>query len=191
MGRFEGFYTGETPSDAPVGFADSDMFARRREKKERERAKADQLHQWETELHKCSSRKLLKAYINKYKSVDENPYVKRATEKLDNLDFQDWKRNENGLKQYIAQHPNGRHVEEAKNLILRLKMDANKKESLRAERIEKVESIFAIVAIAAFVIVFCLVFFGTDADFWEAGGAALSVGLPIAAIYNFIVKPLL
>lgn len=189
MGRFEGFYTGEDATVDDGGFSGSEVFAQRRLKKEREQAKAKQLEQWENELQQCSNRKTLKRYIEKYKSIPENPYVRNASEKLDEMDFIEWKGNENGLNQYITTHPNGKHVAEAKNLISQICRNTWYQDTAKADRKEKVETVFGIVAVSIVVIVFCLVFFGAEATFIEAAGAALGAGFPIAGIYNFFIKP--
>ena len=188
MGRFEGFYTGGDAAVDSGGFSSNDIFAQRRVKKEREQAKAIQLQQWKNELQQCATRKALRQYIDKYKSI-ENPYVKDAEEKIDEMDFKAWKGNENGLNQYITTHPNGKHVDEVKNLISQIRSNAWSRDVAKAERKEKVETVFGIIAVSIVVIVFCLVFFGTEASFVEAGGAALVAGFPVAAIYNFFVRP--
>ena len=136
-------------------------------------------------MEQCANRKALRQYVDKYKTI-ENPYVKDAEEKLDEMDFKAWKGNENGLNQYITTHPNGKHMEEVKNLISQIRSNAW---SRNVARKEKVETVFGIIAVSIVVIVFCLVFFGTEASFMEAGGAALGVGLPVAAFYNFLVRP--
>ena len=50
MGRFEGFYTGGDATVDNGGFSGSEIFTQRRVKKERERAKAMQLEQWNNVL---------------------------------------------------------------------------------------------------------------------------------------------
>jgi len=172
MGQFEGFYTGEETAVDNDGFLDSDTFTRRRLKREQEKAKAALLDKWKAELEQCSSRKLLKKYIETYKSETENPYVRQAEEKLDDLDFQESKVSEYALRQYIEKHPKGKHIGEAENLILKMGLaHADLVIQERKQKAEK-EDIAAGICLVMMIIVFLLTFFGTDATFWEAGGAA-------------------
>lgn len=189
MGRFEGFYTGEEANVNDGGFANSEVFAQRRKKKEREEAKIKQREQWKVEYQQCSTRKALKQYIDKYQYVTENPYVGDAREKLDEIDFKSWKDNEHDLKLYLVTHPKGKYVDEAKKLISQMRNDAWNRNVIKADRKEKLEIIFGLLAVVAAVTVFCLDFFGTEANFMEAGGAALGAGAPIAGIYYFFVRP--
>lgn len=181
MGLFEGFYTGEEANADNGNFLGSDTFAKRRLKREKEQAKAALLDKWKAELKQCSSRKSLRNYIETYKSETENPYVRQAEDILDNLDFIWSEGSEYALTQYIENHPQGKHIDEAKKLIPQLKQAREERDKKRKE---KIESIFTGIAFSIFIIVFLLTFFGTESSFWESGSIALSASAPVYIIYR-------